>query len=210
MIAVALAAGRDKYSPTEERMSDPEQQELQEHGDHSADGEHQLLTAGLPTGTWRVSPDGSALNFRTRAILGLLPVSGVFEDFSGEMHVGPDGGTTGRLVVQTGSLETGIPNRDEHLKSADAFYASEFPLMIFTVAAITASGDEHLNLSGSLQIRDRTIPMAFPIYAVAHDDHLHVEGRTVIDHKRAGLGWARRGRINNKVKAQVSLTLNRA
>jgi polyisoprenoid-binding protein YceI len=178
--------------------------------DHDDHGEHQLIADRLPEGEWTVASSGSAVNFSTRAIFGIVPISGVFESFTGAMQVAADGAASGHLVVETGSLDTGITQRDEHLKSADFFNALEHPHMVFTVDAITPSGDEHLNLSGALQIRDRTIPMAFPVYAVAHGDHLHIEGRASVDHKQAGLGWATPGRIGSKVKVQISLTLTRS
>jgi polyisoprenoid-binding protein YceI len=188
------------------------EQHQHEHHDQSHDehGEHQLISDRLPAGAWTVAAEGSAVNFSTRAILGIVPVSGVFESFSGELHVNADGAADGRLVVETQSLDTGIEKRDEHLRSPDFFHSVEHPHMVFTVDSITPTGDEHLDLSGSLQIREQTIPMAFPVYAVAHGDHLHIEGRAVIDHKQAGLGWAKVGRVGSKVKVQISLTLNRA
>ena len=188
----------------------PDQHESRDPDDHDQHREQQLISDHLPAGRWRVTAAGSAVNFSTRAIFGIVPVSGVFESFGGELQVNADGAASGRLVVETGSLDTGIAKRDEHLKSAEFFHAVEHPHLVFTVDAITPSGDEHLNLSGSLQIRDRTVAMAFPVYAVAHGDHLHVEGRAVVDHKQAGLRWATPGRAGNKVKVQISLTLERA
>lgn len=178
--------------------------------EHEGHGDHQLISDRLPAGKWKVAPQGSAVNFSTRAILGILPVSGVFESVGGELQVDEQGVASGQLTVETGSLDTGNAKRDEHLKSADFFHTREHPQMVFTVEAIAPSGGDHLNLSGTLRIRDTKIPLAFAVYAVAHGDHLHVESRTVIDHRQAGLGWAQPGRIGNRVKVQVSLTLHRA
>lgn len=178
--------------------------------DCQLDHDHQLISEMLPAGSWTVVPGGSAVSFRTRALMGVVPVSGVFERFSGQLHVDSTGGATGALTVESGSLDTGISERDENLCTEQYLSASEHPHITFTVVSLTPGLSEQLNLRGALQIRDTQIPLDFPMYAIAHDDHLHVEARAVVDHHGAGLGWARPCLLSRKVKVQVSLTLTRA
>ena len=177
-----------------------------DHHDH----DHTLITDRLPEGFWAVDPDGSEVLFKARTIFGLLPVNGVFERFNGEMHVHPDGAAHGTLVVDATSIRTGIGRRDEHLISDDFLAAIEHPQITFTLESFEPSGEDHLNVTGELQIRDTTIPLSFTAYAIAHGDHLHLESRANIDQDAAGLGWTRPGFVGKSVRAEVARTLSRA
>src|ERR1700739_2816374 len=72
--------------------------------DHDHDHDHALIVDRLPPGRWQVDPHGSDVLFKARSLFGLLPVSGVFEHFSGVMDVDPEGAATGQLVVETPSI----------------------------------------------------------------------------------------------------------
>jgi polyisoprenoid-binding protein YceI len=178
--------------------------------DHDHDHDHTLITDRLPEGVWVVDPDGSEVLFKARTIFGLLPVNGVFERFSGEMTVDPDGSAHGTLVVEAASVGTGIRKRDEQLRSADFFAALEHPQITFTLDGFESTGEDHLDVTGSLRIRDTTIPLSFTAYAIAHGDHLHLEGRATIDHEAAGLGWFKPGIVGKRVRTEIALTLSRA
>ncbi len=180
------------------------------HDDHEHDDhDHALIVDRLPAGVWRVDPRGSEVLFRARAF-GFLPVGGVFEAFGGELSVDAQGSASGRLVVQTVSVNTGLARRDASLRSGAYFDSARYPEMTFTLERLEASGSDHLNLTGTLEIQQRSIPLTFPVYAIAHGDHLHLEGRVLVDHHAAGLGWARPLFIGRRARAEAALTLIRS
>jgi len=154
-----------------------------------------------------VEHGSSEVNFRAKALFGLIPVNGFFDEFSGELRVDEDGKARGTLVVQTGTLKTGIDRRDADLRSPRYLGSTEHPQMTFTLESIEPSGDDHLKLTGSLAVREKTIPLSFPVYAIQHGDHLHIEGRVQIDHHAAGFDWAKPGMVARVVRADVALTL---
>lgn len=82
--------------------------------------------------------------------------------------------------------------------------------MTFTLGSVEPSDEDHLNLTGSLVVRERTIPLSFPVYAIQHGDHLHIEGRVQINHHAAGFDWAKPGMVAKAVRADVALTLTSA
>lgn len=180
-----------------------------EHDHHDHD-DHELITERLPAGRWRVVAESSEVLFRARTLFGLVPVNGEFRRFDGELSVDRNGAASGRLVIQTASVFTRIARRDEHLRSAAILDVSAHPTIEFTLAAITPSGEDHLDVTGDLQLREVTIPLAFTIYVIAHGDHLHIEGRANIDHQAAGLGWATAVTISERARADLALTLVRA
>ena len=182
-----------------------------DHDDHYHDHDHHYYVLivdqreGCP-----VDPDGSEVFFKARALFGLLPVTGIFEQFSGELTVTAEGGVSGRLVVQPASINSGIDRRDADLRSASYFDTDAYPEMTFAVEKLEPSGSEHLNLSGTLQIQQKTVPLTFPVYAIAHGDHLHLEGKVTVDHDAAGLGSSKPLLVGKRVRAEAALTLTRS
>ena len=172
------------------------------------DHDHEELVDGLPPGIWRIDPDSSQVNFRARTFF-VLPVNGFFETFEGELRVDGEGNASGSLVIETASLGTGLGRRDHHLRGADFFLVERFPQMTFTVESLVATSDG-LELTGALTVRDRSLPLTFPVTAIAHGDHLHLEARVVVDHETAGWGWARPGLVSRTARAAVALTLRPA
>jgi polyisoprenoid-binding protein YceI len=182
-----------------------------DHAGHDHAGhDHTLITDRLPEGLWRVDPESSEVNFKARTLFGLVPVSGFFEGFGGELRIDAEGNAEGTLTVETGTLHTGIARRDKHLLSKDFFHAVEHPHMTFKVDGIEVSGQEHLNVTGSLSLRTSDLALSFPVFAILHGDHLHIEGQVVIDRHSVGLRWGSSGMVGRSVRADVALTLNPA
>lgn len=178
-----------------------------DHDDH--DHGHALIVDRLPEGTWQVDPHGSEVLFKARAF-GVLPVTAVFEDFSGQLEVDSAGSVSGQLVIRTASINSGWGRRDATLRSASYFDVDNHPEMFFTLAKIEPGGSEQMNLSGTLQIRQKSAPLSFPVYAIAHGDHLHLEGQVMVDHDVAGIGWSKPFFVANRLRAEAALTLTRA
>jgi polyisoprenoid-binding protein YceI len=184
-----------------------------EHGhehehDHDHDHDHALIVDRLPAGVWSIDPHGSEVLFKARAF-GFLPVVGAFEEFGGQLSIDAGGAVGGELTVQMASINTGWARRDARLRGADYFQADRYPTMTFKVQRIEPSGSEHQNLSGSLQIQEKAVPLDFPVYAIAHGDHLHLEGEVEVAHDVAGLGWSKPFFVGNRLRLETALTLVR-
>jgi polyisoprenoid-binding protein YceI len=176
--------------------------------DHHHDHDHALITGHLPEGVWTIDRPGSEVLFKAK-VLGILPMTGLFEDFAGALTVDAVGGVDGQLVVQMASINTGWARRDGKLRGGDYFQADRYPQMVFAVEKIEPSGAEHQNLSGSLRIQDRAVPLSFPVFAIAHGDHLHLEGEVEVEHDVAGLGWQKPFFVGNRLRLETALTLTR-
>jgi polyisoprenoid-binding protein YceI len=178
--------------------------------DQDHDDDHALIVGQLPAGSWHVDAGGSEVAFTARTLLGLVPVHGIFGRFRGELLVASDGTASGALTVETASIQTGLARRDRDLRGRAYFDAERQPEMVFTLAQVTPAPPQQLDVSGTLALCGRQIPLSFKAQAIAHGDHLHLEGAVTIDHGDAGLGWARRGLVSSSVRAQVALTLTAA
>jgi polyisoprenoid-binding protein YceI len=164
--------------------------------------------SGLPAGDWEVDAAQSTLGFRTRAIFGLLPVRGRFGGFEGTLRVDAAGRASGALVIDAGTLTTGLKVRDGHLRGAGFFGADEHRHLIFTLAEVVPEPGAQVAVAGTLAVRDKTLPITAPV-SVAHGpgERLRLQARFRIDHDAAGLGWQARGMVPATVDARVSLVL---
>ena len=92
--------------------------------------------------------------------LGLSKVRGHFTSFRGEVEGDLQDLTTvrGRVEVDMASVETGSPDRDAHLKSADFFDVEKHPTMVFETTRVERDGDTYRVL-GDLTIKGITKPV---------------------------------------------------
>jgi polyisoprenoid-binding protein YceI len=160
-------------------------------------------------GVWTVDPDRSEIGFAVKAMYGLLTVRGVFGAYDGTLTVRP-GSAAGELAIDTDSLDTGNPKRDQHLRSSDFFDAERHPQIVFTTAAVTA-GDRGLTLTGELTIGSECRPLEIPLdVEQTADGTLQLDGRTTVSRSAVGIAWNRLGMIGDDAQLHARLTLTRA
>lgn len=85
--------------------------------------------------TYKIDPAHTSITFSVRH-LGINNVKGQFKEFTGVIVV--DEGTiteaSGTILVK--SVDTGVPQRDEHLRTADFFDAAKHPTITFKAKRI--------------------------------------------------------------------------
>jgi polyisoprenoid-binding protein YceI len=121
--------------------------------------------------------------------MGLIPVSGVFRQVSGNGTVLPDGKVSGTLTVAAASIDTNNTRRDTHLRSADFFDSDNHPDITFTADGIRPSG-QGVAVSGALTVRGRTRPLSFDAAAsVQGDGEIWLDAEVHINRADFGLTW---------------------
>jgi polyisoprenoid-binding protein YceI len=109
-----------------------------------------LPNTTLPTGTWKIDSVHSSVEFQVKH-LGIATVKGQFREFEGTLEVEPEGARAyGTVKVE--SVDTGEPQRDEHLRSADFFEVATRPEINFRSTAIRPAGEDEYEIDGDLQI----------------------------------------------------------
>jgi polyisoprenoid-binding protein YceI len=111
----------------------------------------------LPTGTWKIDPVHSSVEFHVKH-LGIATVKGVFKEFEGTLEVGPEE-SSAYGTVKVASVDTREPARDEHLRSADFFDAENIPEITFKSTSISPAGDDEYNIEGDFSIHGHTHPL---------------------------------------------------
>jgi polyisoprenoid-binding protein YceI len=162
------------------------------------------LADGSLTGVWRLDPAQSSVHLRSKSMWGLAPVKGAFGELSGEGSLSADGQASGTISVASASIDTKIKKRDAHLRSAEFFDSDTYPYIVFTAERLTLVG-EQIMAAGTLQVRDRTQPLTFPVTITASgDDEVRIDAEVHIDRSDFGLTWNQMGMASMKNTITIS------
>jgi polyisoprenoid-binding protein YceI len=147
------------------------------------------------SGDYTIDPTHSRLGFSTRHAM-VTTVRGHFTEFSGTAHVdaATPANSTVSLTIQTASVDTGVADRDGHLKSADFFDADNNKEITFSSTKVERDGDDWV-ITGDLAIKgeSKSITITFEPTGSARDPfgnlRIGFEGGTSINRKDWGLTW---------------------
>jgi polyisoprenoid-binding protein YceI len=146
-------------------------------------------------GDYTLDPSHSRLGFSTRHAM-VTTVRGQFKDFTGEAVVDTTNPAASKVVVniKADSIDTGVADRDAHLRGADFFDVENYPTITFTSTDVSRDGDDW-TITGDLTIKDATKPISidFEANGSARDPfgnlRIGFEGQTTISRKDWGLTW---------------------
>ncbi|WP_395658599.1 YceI family protein [Nocardioides sp.] len=147
------------------------------------------------SGDYTIDPTHTRIGFSTRHAM-VTTVRGQFTEFSGTAHVDAANPAASQvsLTIQTSSIDTGVADRDAHLRSADFFNADENKEITFVSTQVTRDGDDWV-ITGDLTINGITKPVSVPfeLTGSAKDPFGNVrigfEGGTAISRKEWGVTW---------------------
>ncbi len=119
---------------------------------------------GYTSGTWAIDPVHSEVGFSVRHMM-VSKVRGKFGTFSGEIVTGADPLTsTVTAEVDLSSIDTGNPDRDTHIRSADFFEVDANKTMTYRSTGVRSDGDDFV-LDGDLTLKGVTkaVPLRLEI-----------------------------------------------
>ncbi|MGW6746598.1 YceI family protein [Streptomyces sp. NPDC055025] len=148
------------------------------------------------TGEYTIDPAHSTISFTVRHAM-VTNVRGSFNEHEGTLNL--DGSnpaaSTASIDVSIASVDTGIPDRDGHLRSADFFDAETFPKMSFRSTSTEQTDAETYRVTGDLTIKDTTRPLTIDLefHGSATDvygnERVGFEGSATILRSDWGLTW---------------------
>ncbi len=148
------------------------------------------------TGEYSIDPDHSRIGFVVRHAM-VTKVRGSFTEFEGKVHFDeqrPEQSSV-EIVIKVNSIDTGNADRDAHLRSNDFFAMDEFPEITFVSTAAKKVGDDDFEVTGDLNIKGVTKPVAIDfMYQGSVKDpfgNLRVgfEGNATINRKDYGVSF---------------------
>lgn len=156
-----------------------------------------LMFAGtaLAAQTFEIDKAHTSIEFAVDHLV-ISKVRGDFRDFSGSIELDEQGAVQRvSSAIEVKSIDTGIQNRDEHLKSADFFDAENYPEISFQSKSIRRDGAKSI-LIGDLTMHGVTkeIELPFtvkgPIKGPKGETRIGFQASTVINRKDFGMTWS--------------------
>lgn len=147
----------------------------------------------LISGSWRLDPRRSSVEFRVRTFWGLGTVSGHFGDYQGVLDLSASPAI--ELTIDPASVQTGNRRRDRHLRSRDFFDAENHPQVRFLADSIALQGDA-LKVRGRLSARGPSIPLELDAEVRRLDGELELGAATTAPHRELGMRWSLLGMIS--------------
>jgi polyisoprenoid-binding protein YceI len=110
---------------------------------------------GTPSGTWRIDPAHSSVTFSIRHLMS--KVRGRLDEVEGRIDIGPTLREC-RITasMQADSVDTGVPQRDDDLRSGTFLDAEHHRELTFTSTAVAEDADGALMIVGDLTIKGTT------------------------------------------------------
>jgi polyisoprenoid-binding protein YceI len=107
-----------------------------------------------------IDPAHSTVGFKIKH-LGITTVPGKFSKFKGTVTLDKRVSTSAQVeaVIETASIDTGIADRDKHLKSPDFFDVEKFPEIRFVSTKVSPMKDDKFVMEGDLTMHGVTKPV---------------------------------------------------
>lgn len=149
------------------------------------------------TTTWTIDPAHSEVAFEVKHMM-FAKVRGRFDAFEGSLELAPQDEieeSRVEVVIDTASIDTGQPDRDEHLRSPDFFDVEQFPEMRFESRSVRRLDDDRLSVTGELTIRDETHEAELDVTELGRgtdpwgNERVGFRAATTIDRRDFGLTW---------------------
>ena len=120
-----------------------------------------LNSSLIAADTYRIDPAHTRVGFSARH-LGISNVKGRFKEFTGILVFEGDELKEATATIQVQSIDTGVPQRDTHLRTPDFFDATNYPTITFKTKKVQKEGD-HLLLTGDFTMRGITQEISLPL-----------------------------------------------
>ena len=177
------------------------------------------LTIPAP-GTFALDPAHTRVGFVARHLM-VSKVRGAFTKVSGEIVVGEDPAQSSVVaVIDAASIDSGVADRDAHLRSPDFLEVEAYPTLIFRSTGVIIGTGGEFRLAGELTVRGVTRPVELDVEfeGVARSpwgqEVIGFTAVTEIDREDFGLTWNQALEtggvlVGRKVKIEISAEATR-
>jgi len=151
-----------------------------------------------PKGRWAFDPYHTQVEFAAKH-LGMMTVRGNFLEIAADGYIDPDHpeASSVEVTIQTASIRTHNPQRDNDLRSSNFLETDKFPTMHFKSTRIEQTGSETYNMTGDLTIKGNTHPVTFKVVKYGEFNDPNMMGHRI--------GYSAETKINRK---DFGLTFN--
>jgi polyisoprenoid-binding protein YceI len=100
-----------------------------------------LSSVAYAADTYKIDPAHTSIGFSVRH-LGISNVRGQFKEFAGVIVLEDGKITEASGTIQVKSVDTGVQQRDNHLRTADFFDATNYPTITFKTKRVETTGGQ--------------------------------------------------------------------
>ena len=156
------------------------------------------MTTQSEAGTvWQFDPFHTQVEFAAKH-LGMMTVRGNFPELTATGYIDPDHpeASSVEVTIQTASLSTHNPQRDNDLRASNFLEVDTYPTITFKSSRVVQTGPDRYTLTGDLTIKGITRPVTLAVvkYGEFNDP--------MMGHR---IGYSADGKINRK---DFGLTFN--
>ena len=150
----------------------------------------------MSTERWQIDSSHSGIQFTVRHLV-IAKVRGQFSRWTGALEA--PGGDFARasldVVIDASSIDTGVADRDAHLRSADFFDVARYPEITFRSTGVTQTDADRLRVDGALTIKGVTRDVGFDVEVLGQakdpwgNERAAFSATTSINRQEFGLTW---------------------
>jgi polyisoprenoid-binding protein YceI len=146
--------------------------------------------------TWNIDPTHTSIHFSVRHMV-IAKVRGSFKRFSGALALDPSNPGTWAVSarIEAASIDTGVEDRDAHLRSPDFFDVEKYPAITFQSTRVQPAAGGRLQVAGQLTIRNVTREVVLDVETLGTgkdpwgNTRAAFAATTSIDRRDFGLTW---------------------
>lgn len=149
--------------------------------------------------TWEIDPAHTTIEFAVKHMM-FTTVRGRFKSFTGTIRVDERDPNRSNVEVDidASSIDTGVADRDVHLRSADFLDVGNHPRMTFRSTRVEGAhsrNGDRFTVTGDLQIRGTSMPVTLDatLEGIGKDpwgkERAGFAAKTEIDRREWGLRW---------------------
>lgn len=155
-----------------------------------------FVPAAFGQSTWKIDPAHSQSEFTIRH-MGISNVRGRFTNINGTITFDEQDLSKSKVnaAIDTTTVDTGVAQRDGHLKSPDFFDVAKFPEMRFVSTSVARDGDDYV-VKGDLTLHGVSKAVVLHLDAPGKEQigpdskpHRGFSASTTIRRQDFGLNW---------------------
>jgi polyisoprenoid-binding protein YceI len=146
-------------------------------------------------GTWVLDPAHTSVEFQVKHLM-VAKVRGHFAGAQGALVIAEDPAeSTASITIDASTINTGVADRDAHLKSPDFLEVDAYPEIVFASTRLEHDGGGDWKLLGELTIHGESRPAQLKVEynGIAQDPwggtRAVFSAETKIDREQWGLTW---------------------
>jgi polyisoprenoid-binding protein YceI len=151
----------------------------------------------LAQGTWLIEPNHSHSAFTVRHLV-ISNVRGEFGRTTGTVRLDEADVTKSSVeaTIETTTIDTRVPDRDRHLRSADFFDVERYPTISFRSTKVERAGEGKLKVTGELTMKGVTRPVVLDVLGPTQEvkdpsgkTRRGISATTRVNRRDFGLTW---------------------